>query len=138
ERQPRDQVLILAYRAEQPVSDLLAVLLLQQPASLEVALTEIGPGVVEGDRPVLLEVQNHPVRRGSAEREARDLELAERVAEGAAPVGLLHAAGERALAADARAVGVGKARAGKGSGREDQRILRPERIHGAGVQLQQR
>ena len=46
------------------------------------------------------------------------------VAEAAAAVGLLDAAGERALAAHARAVGVGEAGARERPGREDQRILR--------------
>ena len=101
--------------------DLLAVPRVQHLGRLEVPLAEVRRGVVEVDRAVLLEVEDHPARRGAVQGEAGDLQLAQRVAEGAAAVGFLDAAGERALAAHARAVGVGEAGAGERAGREDQR-----------------
>ena len=118
----REEALVLADGAAQGDGDLLAVVRVQHLVGLEVALAEVRGGVVERDGAVLLEVDHHPARRGAVQREARDLLLAEAVAEGAAAVGLLDAAGERALAADARAVGIGEARAGEGSRREDERV----------------
>src|SRR6059036_991992 len=94
--------------------DFLAVARQQHPVRLEVALAEVGPGVVEVERAILLEVQHDPVGRGAVQVEAGDPQLAHPVAEGAAAVRLLDAARERALAADARAVGVGERRAGEG------------------------
>ena len=62
------------------------------------------------------------------QRETADLELPEREAEGAAGIGFLDAAGQRALAADAEPVGVGEIRSGEGAGRKDQRIARRQRV----------
>src|SRR5690606_33622016 len=87
---------------------------------------------------ILLEVNNHPLGRGAEEGEAGDLELAQAIAEGAAAVGFLDAAGQRALAADASAVGIGETGAGKGAGREDERILRRERIDRGQAALDER
>src|SRR5262245_42170427 len=83
-------------------------------------------------------MENHARRRGSVESEAGDPELSQPVAEGAAPVGLLDATGERTLAADARPIGVREARPGKGTGRKDQRVFRREGISGGGAQLEER
>src|SRR4030095_4588732 len=55
-------------------------------------------------------------------RNAGDVLRPQAIGEGAAAIGFLDAAGERALAADARPVGVGEARAGEGAGREGPRV----------------
>ncbi len=89
ERDTRDQALVLTHRAAERDRDLLAVLAVQHVLGLEVALAEIRPGVVELDRAVLLEVNDHPVGRGVEQREAGDLLLAEPVAEAAAPLASL-------------------------------------------------
>src|SRR5439155_25097058 len=76
--------------------------------------------------------------RGLVEGEPGDLQLAQAVAEAAAAVGLLDTAGERALAPDARPVGVGEARAGEGAGREEERVARGQGVDGGRAQVEQR
>src|ERR1700730_830929 len=137
ERDARDEPLVLAHRAAERDRDLLAVPGVQHPLGLEVALAEVGPGVVELDGAVLLEVDHHPVRGSVEQGEARDVLLAEPVAEAAAPVGLLDPAGQRALAAHAGWVGVGEARAREGPRREDERVGRGERVDSSRTQLEQ-
>src|SRR4029453_17216701 len=105
---------------------------MQHGLGLEVPLAEIRCRVVPVDAAVLLQVEHHPGGRGAVQGEAGDLLLAEPVAEGAAAIGLLDAAGERALAAHAGAVGVGEARAREGARREDERGRRREGGHGGG------
>ena len=134
----RDEPLILADGAAQGDGHLLAVLLVEHGLRLEVALAHVGLGRVELDRPVLFEVDDHPVRGGAVQREPGDLLLAEAIAEGAAAIGFLDAAGQWALAADAGAIGIGEAGARERSGREDQRVLRRQRIDRGGAQVEQR
>ena len=74
----------------------------------------------------------------AVEGEAGDLELAEGEGEGAAGIGFLDAAGQRALAADAEAVGVGEVGAGERAGGKDQRVVRPQRIDLGRALFQQR
>ena len=138
ERDAREQALVLTHGATQRNRHLLAIVRVQHALGLEVALAHVGSGIVEVNGAVLLEVDHHPVRRGAVEREAGDLVMAEAIAERSAPVRLLDASGEWALAADARAVRVGEARAGEGPRGEDERVGGGQRIHGGRVQLQQR
>src|SRR5262249_57943679 len=104
ERDAGDEPLVLTDGTAQADGDFLAVALQQQAIGLEVALAQIRRGVVERDRAVLLEMDDRPLAGGAVQREPRDLPLGQRVSEGAPAVGLLAAARERALAADARAV----------------------------------
>src|SRR4029450_7163406 len=96
ERDAGQQALVFADGTAQRYRDLLAVARVERARPPAVALAEVGPGVVEVERAVLLEVQHHPLGRGVEEREPRDLQLAQRVAERATAVGFLDAAGERA------------------------------------------
>ena len=133
----RDQALILADRAAKPEGHLLPVPGVQHLRRLEVPLAEIRRGVIEVDGPVLPEMEDHPLRCRAVQREAGDPQLAQAVAERAAAVRLLDASRQRALAADARAVGVREGGAGERAGREDQRIGRGQRVDRRGTELQQ-
>ena len=131
----REEPFVLAHGPAERDGDLLAIPRVQQVVRLEVALAEIRGGVLEGDAAVLLEVENHPFPGGAEESEAGDLELAQHIAERPSAVGLLDAARERALAAHAGAIGVGETRAGEGSRREDEGVLRGKRLDGGGAHL---
>src|SRR5262249_35298792 len=130
-----EEPLVLPDRTTEADGDLLAVALVQHVLRLEVALGEVRRRVVEVDPAVLREMDDDPVRRGAEEGEPGDLELSEAIAEGTTPVGLLDAPRQRALAPDARPVGVGEARAGEGPGREDQGVGRREGVDGGRPEL---
>src|SRR5262249_59077662 len=89
----------------------------------------------ERDGPDCMEGEDAPGGGGAEDRKARDLEETQPIAERPSAVRLLDAAGERALAADAGAVGVGEARTGKGARREDERVPGRERLDGGGAHL---
>src|SRR3989304_3180728 len=137
DRDAAQQALVFADGAAEGDRDLLAVLGVQHVIRFVVALAQVRRRVVEPDAAVLPEVDDHPARRGAEQREPGDLQLAQAEAERAAGVRLLDAARERTLAADARAVGVGEARAGEGAGREDERVLRRQRINGGCVKVEE-
>jgi len=130
--------LVLTNRTADGEADLLAVFLVQFRRRLESALAEILGAGLEGDRPVLAQVDHDPVLGRPVEREARDLEVSHRQPERAAGVRFLDAAGQRALAADAGAVRVRPVAAGEGAGGENQRIVRRQRLDLGSTQLVQR
>src|SRR5439155_18484830 len=133
-----EKSLVFTDRPAERDRDFLAVLLVKIVLHFEVPLAQIRGRVVEVDRSVFLEVDDDPARRRAVEGEAGDLELPEPIAEGAAAVGFLDSACQRALAPDAGAVGVGEARASERPRGEDERILGRQRIDGGGAQLEER
>ena len=117
------QAQVLANRAADGEADLLAVLFKQQSRHLVVAFAQIGLGALKRNLTVLGDADDSPLGRCVVQCEAGNFELPEREAEAASRVGFLDTAGERTLAAHTEAIRVGKVGAGKGTGREDQRVL---------------
>ena len=138
EGDPRDQPHILADRPAQAEAHLVAVFLEQQFRRFDIALAEIGLGILEGDLAVLVDVDHRPLVRRAVEVEPGDLELTQGEGEGAARVRFLDAAGQRALAADGEPVRVREIGARERAGGENQRVLGRQRVHFRRALLQQR
>ena len=110
---------------------------MQQRGGFEIALAQEIPRRVEARRTVFFQVDDNPLIRRAMQSETGQMGLTQGDAQSAAGVGFLDAAGQRALATYADAVGIGKIGAGERPGGKDQRIVGRQGLHRGDILLNQ-
>ena len=110
---------------------------MQEGGALEVSPAHVGLGRIEPDRTILGDADHHPLTGRTMECEAGHFQVAQGQGKGTAGIGLLYAAGQRTLAADAEAIGIGEIGSRERPGGEDQRVPGRQWIDGRYSALEQ-